>query len=121
MIDQTAINQVAANNGVPPSILSAIAARDLSTGMMGMNEGTVAGFGFTSSEIQGDQNLGLEVAARALQQSFSRYGNWEQALSYYTAGDPDAYQNPNSDVGGFVYATLGQAASNPGLGLNGIS
>lgn len=37
----------------------------------------------------------LDGAARLMSQSYKKYGSWEQALSVYNSGRPDAYKDPN--------------------------
>lgn len=119
-IDEATLARVALAHGIPPSILSAVAARDTGSGTMGMAEGSISARGLKVSDVQQDPNLALEMAATQLQQSFQKYGDWEQAISYYSTGDPKAYQNPNSSAGGFVYSVLGGAATQPDYGLQGV-
>lgn len=116
-VDESAVTRVAAANGIPPSILAAIAARDTGNGLMGLSAGSVVARGLSTSDVANDPNLALQVAAQQLKQSFQKNGDWEKALSDYSTGDPQAYQNPNSSTGGFVYSVLGGAATQPDYGL----
>jgi hypothetical protein len=115
-LDEGTITRIAAANGIPPSILAAIAARDTGDGLMGMSSGSVVARGLSPKDVASDPTLALTAAAQTLKQSFSQYGGWEQALSAYSTGDPQAYQNPNSSTGGFVYSVLGGAATDPSYG-----
>jgi hypothetical protein len=115
-LDEATVTSIAAANGVPPSILASIAARDPGNGLMGMSAGSVVARGLSTQDVANDPTLALTVAAQTLKQSFSEQGDWEKALSVYSTGDPQAYQNPNGSTGGFVYSVLGGAATQPEYG-----
>src|SRR4029077_4854822 len=95
--------------------------RDNGSGTMGASQGSLSARGISANDVKGDPNLAIEMAATQLQQSFQKYGDWEKALSYYSTGDENAYQNPNNSAGGFVYSVLGGASTQPNYGLEGVS
>jgi CHAP domain len=119
-IDEATLTRVALAHSIPPSVLSAVAARDNGSGTMGASQGSLSARGISANDVKGDPNLAIEMAATQLQQSFQKYGDWEQALSYYSTGDEKAYQNPNNSAGGFVYSVLGGAATQPDYGLQDV-
>src|SRR4029077_4089582 len=120
-IDEATLTRVALAHSIPPSVLSAVAARDNGSGTMGASQGSLSARGISANDVKGDPNLAIEMAATQLQQSFQKYGDWEKALSYYSTGDENAYQNPNNSAGGFVYTVLGGASTQPNYGLEVVS
>jgi surface antigen len=131
-IDQATLAQAAAQYGIPPAILYAVGQQttgfsdaalnggvtDGSVGAFGVSPDTARSLGYQPSQLSGDFDLQAQVAAQMLAQQFSQYGNWNQALSAYLTGDPNAGSSPTSAVGGTINGILGVAGARSTYGLN---
>ena len=86
-----------------------------------MPTATLGAYSLSTTDVQGNPLLALTVAARTIAQAFTQTGSWEQALSTYLTGDPNAANSPTSSVGGQVADILGNAAVNPSFGMGGYT
>lgn len=114
------IVKIAEQYSVPPSLLAGVVSASGSSGTLGMSDATLMAFGMSAGQAQADPMLALAIAARVLSQSFQQTNSWQEALSTFLTGDPQAYQSPTSAVGGQIEAILGAAAVNPTMGLDGF-
>lgn len=130
-VDPAALAQIAAQFGIPPAILYALGqqqtgfadsalnggVKDGQVGVFGIAPDTARSLGYQPGQISGDFALQAQLAAQLLAQQFSQYGNWNQALSAYLTGDPQAGSSPTSSVGGMVNGILGVAGARATYGL----
>lgn len=114
------IAQVAAQYSIPPAILMGIVKSEGGSATYSLPTATVGAYGLNANQMKTDPLMALTVVARTLEQSFEQTGSWESALSVYLTGDPNAWQSQTSSVGGQVMGILGQASTNPTLGLTGL-
>jgi hypothetical protein len=113
------IAQVAQEYSVPPAILMGVVKSQGASPAFNMPSATLGAYSMSSADALSNPLLVLTIAARTISQSFTQTGSWEQALSVYLTGDPNAANSPTSSVGGDVASILGQASVNPGFGMSG--
>jgi hypothetical protein len=112
---------VAQAYSIPPAILLGIVRQQGASPTFNVPQATIGAYGLALGDVQGNPSLALDIAARALSQSFAQYGSWESALSVYLTGNPNSYQSPTSSVGGQVNAIIGTAAVNASFGMAGYT
>lgn len=113
------ITQIAAEYSIPPAILLGVVRSQGASPTFNMPSATLGAYNLSSGDVAQNPLLALTVAARTIAQSFAQTGSWEQALSTYLTGDPNAASSPTSSVGGDVASILGQAAVNASFGMQG--
>ena len=115
------IAQIAAEYSIPPAILMGVVRSQGASPAFNMPTATLGAYSLSTGDVANNPLLALTVAARTISQAFSQTGSWEQALSTFLTGDPNAASSPTSSVGGDVASILGQAAANPSFGMNGYT
>jgi hypothetical protein len=115
------IASIASEYSIPPAILMGVVKSQGYSPTFSMPTATLGAYSLSTTDVQGNPLLALTVAARTIAQAFAQTGSWEQALSTYLTGDPNAANSPTSSVGGQVADILGNAAVNPSFGMGGYT
>ena len=115
------IASIASEYSIPPAILMGVVKSQGYSPTFSMPTATLGAYSLSTTDVQGNPLLALTVAARTIAQAFTQTGSWEQALSTYLTGDPNAANSPTSSVGGQVADILGNAAVNPSFGMGGYT
>jgi hypothetical protein len=115
------ITQIAQEYSIPPAILLGIVRSQGASPAFNIPSATLGAYSLSGSDVRNNPLLALTVAARTIAQSFSQTGSWEQALSTYLTGDPNAGSSPTSSVGGDIASILGQASVNASFGMSGYT
>lgn len=116
MIDDATLIAAGKQYGVPPAILYGISSQGNPPGF----EAMARNYGFDPAQVATNPVLMAQLIAANMSENFARYGNWDSAISAYASGDPGQVNNPISDTGGFVTASLAVASSNAELGLDSM-